>query len=811
MKYTLTLVALRILPGCASYIRKCLSEDTFYYFCNDYNINNDGSRIISSSKYIKPLSDDFFCLREGNNGFKINLQAIVGRNGDGKSSLVEVVIRLINNLSYNYDMNPNKQLLYVNGVRAELYFKYGETFYCVQERSLPNEKDKSTIEIYSFNGNEEGVAERASKLEIDEVKDVMFYTLVSNYSHYSYNTDEFPLEWKDGRISPNESDCWLQRVFHKNDGYQSPIGLHPYRTHGNIDINKERHLSKSRLTTLFLSGGDASKSENDFWGLEDKSFYGLKLVDVGYSKLQEYTIKWYFDEYKHVSLLEGRIDFLKEWLKKDNEAKKKEINLIIDLANAIRKSAHKYFRVGNHGDENQNNLLFKKMLSYAKKNKLLPEESDLKRLFKLVRQVSKIPDFGSIFSECLEDLAIWEKYQAFNLAQIQRIELIDDICDQWRNPGILPVFDQAISIDVKPETITEKYSNLSYEKKCQHYLIYKTISIFETYQEYKYPCRKYAETALYFEGGTVGFNTIMLPNNRLITEPFSMLSMDWAGNSHLTIKLQQTYSFCMVGDENTKKLYDLKERMENIIPKDKLRRVDSNKPLQIHQLPPAIYDWDLVFETVRTGEKILFDLFSSGEKQKMNCLAAIIYHVRNVNSITEATIKYGAVNIILEEIELYFHPEWQRRFCYDMIGLLKSMNLQKVKAVNILLVTHSPYILSDIPKTNVLFLKEGQPVYEMQENTFGANVNGLLKNGFFLPSLPMGEFAHQKINTLFAKLHSGDFNSKELQQIYADIVTVGEPAIRHQLMMLYNTYKQLDNSLDDKVFREFIIKKLNND
>lgn len=72
----------------------------------------------------------------------------------------------------------------------------------------------------------------------------------------------------------------------------------------------------------------------------------------------------------------------------------------------------------------------------------------------------------------------------------------------------------------------------------------------------------------------------------------------------------------------------------------------------------------------------------------------------------------------------------------------------------------------------------------------------------------MGEFAHQKINHLFALLHSGDFKANELEKIRQEIQLVGEPVIRQQLMMLYNTYKRLNQELDDNAFRNFIIKKL---
>lgn len=781
MQHYLKLIALRILPGCAPQIKKCLAENTFYYLCNDYTISDDGKSIKRSSKHIEPLADTFFSI-DNNEEPAINLQAIVGMNGDGKSSLVEVIIRLINNLSCSYDMNPNEQLIYANGVKAELYFQSDDRFYCLSENL--SEIDDCELCVYGYNKGQVGEHRRGSALATDKVKELVFYTLVSNYSHYAYNTDEFSTEWKDGHITTDESDCWLQRVFHKNDGYQSPIGLHPYRSHGNIDINRERNLSKSRLATILLSEDASDIDKHDYWGIRDKEFSGLKLTDVGYSKLQEFTINKFFNDYKYVNLLEDRIKFLKELLKKDDTTLKGELSIAIDLAGAISKSAYQYFGPQTTGRTNRNIALFDTMLRYAKKNNLLPEESDLSRLISLIKEAVKKRPLGSVFENCLEDLKRWEKYKAFNLAQIQRIELIDDICDQWRNTGILPGVGQPITVDVSPETITKAYNRLTDIERCEHYIIYKTISIFETYQEYKYPCRKYSDTALYFDGGASGFSYITLPDRKHISEPFHMLSIDWAGNSHLTIKLQQTYSYCTSRAENTRALYTLDKKISGFISKADLIKRNGFKALHIHQLPPAIYNWDLIFETRQLKEMVPYDCFSSGEKQKMNGLAAILYHIRNVDSITEATIKYESVNIILEEVELYFHPEWQRSFCNDLMGLLRSTKKNRVRAINILFVTHSPYILSDVPKSNVLFLRNGKPEYSMQENTFGANINSLLKNGFFLPSLPMGEFAHQKINELFRKVHSGDFSPEDIPALKSEILMVGEPYIRQQLMTL---------------------------
>ena len=96
-------------------------------------------------------------------------------------------------------------------------------------------------------------------------------------------------------------------------------------------------------------------------------------------------------------------------------------------------------------------------------------------------------------------------------------------------------------------------------------------------------------------------------------------------------------------------------------------------------------------------------------------------------------------------------------------------------------------------------------MYEMQSNTFGANIHNLLKNGFFLPGLPMGEFAHNKINSIFERLNSGNFPLDDLDKIQDDVMQVGEPVLRNELLMLLGGYKALQT--DEKI-REIAIETL---
>ena len=175
----------------------------------------------------------------------------------------------------------------------------------------------------------------------------------------------------------------------------------------------------------------------------------------------------------------------------------------------------------------------------------------------------------------------------------------------------------------------------------------------------------------------------------------------------------------------------------------------------------------------------------------LNSTGAIIYHLQNLTDT--AITRYRNVNIILEEIELYYHPDYQRKLIKQLLNQTERANIPNIDQINILFVTHSPFILSDIPKNQVLFLEDGLPKNTMQENTFGANIHSLLKNGFFLPNLPMGEFSYEKINEMFRKLNEGDLQKEELDEFYRQILLVGEPYLRSQLMGMLKDYQGLLN------------------
>ena len=159
--------------------------------------------------------------------------------------------------------------------------------------------------------------------------------------------------------------------------------------------------------------------------------------------------------------------------------------------------------------------------------------------------------------------------------------------------------------------------------------------------------------------------------------------------------------------------------------------------------------------------------------------------------------------ILLDEIDIGWHPDWQKKlvsYICDFLKLLLDKNFHLVFA------THSPFILSDLPKENVIFLKKDENgncknvTSETNIDTFGANIHTLLSHGFFMENGLMGEFAKGKISKVLRFLNGKNkfidlsinirpplkiqtnFFEKNLRPI---IELIGEEFLREKLLNMY--------------------------
>lgn len=786
----LKLLAIQVQKECKDCIMRCLEPEMMYYLCNDYEISQSGNGVwqVSIRRDIKILSDTFYQIH-ADSAMRINVSAIVGENGSGKSTIVELILRMINNCAIHYGIRAeNGMLKYVEGVYAKLFYMNGNSVYCLSMEG--GEENVKVTMIASIENGE--LRPKRSELTSSDLRNHFFYTLVSNYSHYAYNTYDFRKEWQK---QSDEDTCWLKWLFHKNDGYQTPITLHPFRDQGTVSIEREKNLSNQRLLYFFINYAKQKQEHGVFKYINGKRPKYLNLQEVNYSKLQQVTLLRYFDDNKNVMLLGNQISFVERL---DGRVIRKNSSDYNNFMGGVFQPLQvlAYRTLGLNKPENVgHHHFFKTMLDWVvamepwwyveHKTKLFSDNSDLRQLLNALDSMAPLLPKDT-YREIEPLCKLLREYDILNLCQLQRLEILDDVCDFWHGYSHKGIKSNLL-FELNPEIITEEFKDLSLKQKCYHYIVYKTIDILETYPNYHYPLWIYSNTAASFS------TSVDREDKQQVQAAFLQLLEDVnKEKTHITLKMRQTFYYLnhSIYDQSDKDGYVLAgENVDGIdglcLSTERLAEFYMNENEQnLETLPPPIYERHLLFEST-DGHLIDIDTFSSGERQLLNTQSAIIYHLQNLSSIFRdpARMKYPQVNIILEEIELYFHPEYQRCFIYSLINLLEQSGIsENIKDINVLIVTHSPFILSDVPKNNVLFLKEGRSVTDMQENTFGANIHTMLQNAFFLNGVTIGDFARNKINQLFGMLH----NDEITEEIYQEILLVSEPFIKSQLLKMYN-------------------------
>ena len=84
--------------------------------------------------------------------------------------------------------------------------------------------------------------------------------------------------------------------------------------------------------------------------------------------------------------------------------------------------------------------------------------------------------------------------------------------------------------------------------------------------------------------------------------------------------------------------------------------------------------------------------------------------------------------------------------------MIKSLRLNLHCAFNIIIATHSPFILSDMPRENILYLYKGKKQDREQFiKPLAANISDILYQSFFLRNGFIGEWARTKINEILKK------------------------------------------------------------
>lgn len=338
------------------------------------------------------------------------------------------------------------------------------------------------------------------------------------------------------------------------------------------------------------------------------------------------------------------------------------------------------------------------------------------------------------------------------------------------------------------------------------YLVYKVVSTAGTYPSLKEWAGLGNDMMNVFNGYSMTMNDV----GAWKREDTKALCQNLKQNSHITLKIRQTIGFIKIWKDLseaekcifTTRAFDYIEYARYIGTLSELDDI-------METLPPPFFNPTIYMDLkddVGNGSCVDLSEISAGQLQFVHTMSNIAYHIENLLSVKEEKrVKYRYVNIMMDEIEMCYHPEYQRTFVNEIVGMIKRLRINERCAVNILMSTHSPFVLSDIPQSNVLYIDKGKDVgCEMGINTFAANVNELLNKSFFLSNGFMGEFAKEKIESLVAYLSNKNYNDGYWSEKKAfDIINlVGDEVVRYQLKKLY--HKRFG---DNNCYRDWIVQE----
>ena len=675
---------------------KLLIKGELYKFTSSFEILQDSETkevidIKQNEKY-KQLQSLYKIPRKDIDDLDVSVSAIVGKNGSGKSTLLELLYSFCYILAFrrqtlrSKDSKSKKALR--DGLKIELYYSEGEEINRIQlitqniNRSIFNSKSKKwetvPFEFKSF-----------------------FYSIVVNYSIYGLNEVKLPS---------------LGDLFHKNDGYKTPIVINPYRDKGNININREYFLAQSRLLSNILTFG------NDANILEGKKVTGINMlfkpVNIDIIKFDDNERSFsdvlaFFEEFYKQNI----IDYFAPYFQKIGDLNFTEKELIY-----FKSNLKEDIKNGNKGIG----------FSFFRKEKPKSEQSLPKEILRYY-----------LFKYCIK--------KVYKIALNYYSE----------NSNIITWFDK-LSIE-------------KYQPKKDDYLAIKEKV------EYRIP-------------------KLNLKN---------LLKLITADKSHITLKLRQNLNMLKgslfenvnfdIPDNSIKEsssIYSVEFDIESLSNFD--WKTSKKKKIEMENIPLGMFTLDL-----KINNKYFLNDLSSGEQQLIHSIHTVLYHLYNLNSVhengaTKREYEYKNVNLIFDEIELYFHPEFQRSFLKELHHSISLMNLNHISGINIIFSTHSPFILSDIPNQNVLHLKvndEGKSIpANLKEQTFGANIHDLLANDFFLKDGFMGEYANKQIEETITYLNS-EILKKRITELKKIIKSnkLKDNDNNHLLTELEQTQKEFDS------------------
>ncbi|MDL2030475.1 ATP-binding protein [Bacillus subtilis] len=704
-------------------------------FKQSLNFSNKFSYKFSSNTIKKSNNNSFIKDLFGDNITNIN--ALIGENGAGKTTVLRTILGILNN-----DLNKEYNYLVVFREEDDFYFasniqsKINCTFKALR-KSINFIANKLNIIFYSnvFDGNN---IYRSNKITQNISTNALVEDQLAN-SSFSLNTYQ---------KEQNEHNILFtilnRKVLELDDYIKIPAEIHLQINEANIITDLDTIINKFRDLDIKISL------------LEDKEYEILDIISYNYYlKL----VKWMEDltyilntnaDNNLGRIIWNEYEFEKAWINLNINQEAETDDEINELKDNIKSILLKHISEFS-GD--------KEILSIGIKQDIL----SLKEIYNLTNY-------------SLEYIVTEMNYL---------------IIDQFENKSSLTdeEFDKIkttmLNLDLNINAIKSNFKEWINSKGP----IYKFIDfIDEMESEYLELLRLNSKTKIY-DGFLEIEDDVFIDYDEMYID---LIEHEFREIDNYEKEIKESFKIFEI-DYLNDLINILKSKVHEI--KDHLYKIEQ-------LIGEANYQKGLLNNNISVSSKshILYEYFKKYHEEKVFAVSwrnlssgeySFLGFLSRFYKVNREVYKHSHLLIFIDEGELYFHPQWQKKYIFILIKALNHIFSER--KIQIVITSHSPLIISDLPHYSIELIDKSK-IINLNDalgigKTFAANIQDLYANAFFLKGGLTGEFSKYKINEAIKNIMLKPDMAYEKQDYYIKLFNlIGEPIVKEKSIQLLRRY-----------------------
>ena len=164
---------------------------------------------------------------------------------------------------------------------------------------------------------------------------------------------------------------------------------------------------------------------------------------------------------------------------------------------------------------------------------------------------------------------------------------------------------------------------------------------------------------------------------------------------------------------------------------------------------------------------------SDGERSVLVLMLDIAKRLAQANPRLADPLSEAEAIILIDEIDLHLHPQWQRKIVHDLTRTFP--NCQFIAS------THSPQVIGEVPHGRVRFI-DGDTVH-IPDHSFGVDSSRVLEE--LMETRPRNVGVDERLNKIAALIDEGDkAEARSLIDTLAREIGASDPEITRARLLL---------------------------